>query len=783
MKPIQAVTKNSNVLSGLLLTAGLLVLFFMWMVGRHAEVEERALVTGVTGEQVQLRLESCVQARVNLVNVLAQAGWQDSAHIAQHWRAQVAAVYPFLPGIQALNHVDPDWKISQVYPVAPNLAAMGANLHEHPNLCVQESLARAEASNTIVRTDVVSLLQSGSGFVLYKKILGPGGSNLGYVNGVFRIADLMESCLPEEELARNFQFKVLEADGQVVYASDSEPEPWPSAVTLAVNIAERPWTMVLAPTPQLLADQVHYVHDMYMLIAALFLAFAFLAVRSVLQQKKSLEENQAKYRLLVENQNDMVIKVDMNNRFTYVSPSYCECFGKTEAELLGVEYLPLVHEDDREVAEKSVARLAHPPHESYHEQRAMTRSGWRWLAWSIKGVLNDAGELEAVTGVGRDITEMKALEESMAQTGKMRALGELAGGISHDFNNLLQVMIGNLEFLLDQTKDKATIPLLTKVRDAVERAMQLTEKLSGLSRQQPANRQVIDFDQQVREFCELMAKTLPDQIDLMVEPAAQPLAVFADPTQLERVVLNLIFNARDAIDGAGEIKITLRSLVLDASFCRLHPGLVPGEYAALKVADSGKGIPEADLGKIFDPFYTTKGLGAGSGLGLANCFSIVEQHHGAITAESELGRGAAFTVYLPLAKDVSPDDQEQNQGKSWNSDLAILVVDDSEEIRALACQQLQQAGFKTMQAADGQEAVEVHRQHTESIGMVVMDVVMPNMDGPEAAALILKESPELPIIYMSGYLPERPDLADTAGPLLKKPFKSEELLELVRQSL
>lgn len=646
MTPVQS--RKSNILSALLLGAGVLLLFFMWSIARQADIDERRLVTEVTSEQVQLRLASCVQARVDLVNNLSQRSWRSVNELEATWANQAAAVYSLLPGVQALNFVSPAFVISQVYPLAPNRAALGADLKHNPNESVLETLRKADVSNSIVRTDSIDLLQSGKGFVLYKKIKSPGGETLGYVNGVFRTADLMETCLPEADLRQNFRFEVLESSGQIAYRRAIEPGPWPEAIRLDVKVADRPWYLVIAPTEALFAEKEQHVNDIFLLLAALLIFFVFLAVRSVLRQQVELQDGREKYRLLVENQNDMVVRVNMNKEFTYVSPSYCACFGKSEEELIGFQFMPLVHEDDRALTEASLASLENPPYESYHEQRAMTKHGWRWLAWSNKGVVDTEGKLEGITAVGRDITEVKALKDSVAHSEKMRALGELAGGITHDFNNLLQVMIGNLDFLLEEPDSKRAVPLLHKVRDAVDRARQLMEKLSGLSRQLPGNRQIIDFNARTCEFVELMAKTVPDDIALELRPAEGAIPVLADPAQIERVVLNLLFNARDAIDGKGVIQVAVKRVELGEAFCLLHPQLLPGEYAQLIVTDTGSGIKESEMGKIFDPFYTTKGPGEGSGLGLANCFSIVEQHDGAITVASVPGEGASFTVYLPV---------------------------------------------------------------------------------------------------------------------------------------
>ncbi len=785
MTPVQS--RKSNLLSALLLGAGCLLLFFMWSFARQADINERRLVTKVTSEQVQLRLASCVQARVNLVNNLAQRNWQSTRDIEQNWLSQASAVYPLLPGVQALNFVSTSFVINQVYPLDPNRAALGADLKQNPNASVLSTLAKAETGDAIVRTDSIDLLQSGKGFVLYKKIRGQDGELLGYVNGVFRTIDLMETCLPEADLRQNFQFEVLEANGSVVYKRASESGPWPEAISLKLAVADRPWDLIIAPTESLLANQEQHVTDFFLLLAALLLFFVFLAVRSILRHQIELQDSREKYRLLVENQNDMVVRVNLNKEFTYVSPSYCECFGKSEEELLGFQFMPLVHEDDRALTEESLARLQSPPYESYHEQRAMTKIGWRWLAWSNKGVVNADGELEGITAVGRDITEVRALRERVAHIDKMRALGELAGGITHDFNNLLQVMIGNLDFLLDEPKNKQAVPLLLKVREAVDRARQLMEKLSGLSRQLPSNRETIDFNARASEFVELMTKTLPDNVRLELHPAEGPIPVRADPSQIERVVLNLLFNARDAIAGQGTIRVALKRVELGDAFCLLHPQLVPGEYAQLVVTDSGSGIEEQDLGKIFDPFYTTKAPGEGSGLGLANCFSIVEQHGGAISVASVPGEGASFTVYLPVSDEVATHVETNAKGESevgrWSSENTILVVVDTDDIRALVSQQLRQQQYKVLEANDGATALSLFREHGDDVDLVLLDIAMPNMDGNVVATELRKIDPDVAIVFMSAYSPDRIDGKELPDILLKKPFTSEQLLTTVAQIL
>ncbi|MFT4677774.1 MAG: PAS domain S-box-containing protein [Candidatus Azotimanducaceae bacterium] len=776
-----------NLFSTLVLIASLGLLALLYRTSNQAEIDEYRVENEVAAEQVRLRLSACVQSRVNLVDRLASLGWESSSQIEDSWSDHASVLYPILPGIQALNFVDANWMIRQVYPVEPNLNALGKNLAQNKSASVRASVQEAESTTEIVRTEMIELLQAGTGFALYKKIVGSDDQTLGYVNGVFRTVDLMETCLSEQKLKRNFRFAVTESDGTLVYAQSASPRPWPQQLTISIDIAGKDWILIFAPDEHLLTTQRDSVMNILFLIVLALVLSMYVVVLRLLKQQQSLRDNQEVYRLLVENQSDMVVKVNMEGEFLYISPSYCKIFGKSEAELLNQKFMPLVHEDDRAHTQTSLAGLVNPPHRSYHEQRAMTKSGWRWLAWSNQGVLGVSGKLEAITAVGRDVTDVKALEERIAHTDKMKAIGEMAGAVTHDFNDLLQVMLGNLEFLIDRP-DRVENPsaLLVKVRSAVENAMQLTKKLSGLSRQQVSQRQVVDLNALMDDLLGLLGRTIPQSIRLNLQASDSTLMVRADPTQIEQVALNLCFNGRDAIESEGQIDLIIETVELDAAFCRLRPGLIPGSYACLQVRDDGKGMDSEELARIFDPFYTTKKPGEGTGLGLANCYSIIEQHNGVITAASELGTGTNFCIYLPAlpadaVTEITGDSQTQGEQKSAARGV-ILVADDSEEVRLLACRQLQQAGYKTLEAENGDQAVRKFRENKNDISLVILDVVMPVMDGQNAAKQIRQLQPGVPLFFISGYSPEIVGGDDLPGALLKKPFKGIELRNMVRKA-
>ena len=754
---------------------------------RSSDAERIRLETRITAEQLEIRLEACFAARQRLVHALAHYPWQSQQQLLSGWVLRAGALVPLYTGVQALNYVDPQGVIRVVYPTETNGPAFNADLRRNPNASVVSALARAESTHEMARTDIVELLQGGMGFALYHAIEGPDDELLGFVNGVFRVEALMDTCLPEAKLQEHFAFALME--GERTFFEKTDPRatgPSPYEVELAIDVTDAPWRFRFAPLASYLEDTDSILEELWIGFGVLLVALLSLAFRYILLKQRDIEESEDKYRLLVENQTDLVVKVNMAGEFQYISPSYCEMFGKTEDELLGKAFMPLVHEDDRELTARSLERLHRPPHTAYHEQRAMTAQGWRWLAWSNRAVLDDKGEMVGITAVGRDVTEIKRLEERVAHSQKMRAMGELAGGITHDFNNLLQVIHGNIEFLLlDDKHDTATRESLEQVRKVAGRAMQLTQTLATLSRQDVARPEVFDVNAFMQDLHELLGHTLPASVHLEVSLADDALPVFGDRSQIEQVLLNLCFNARDAIDSTGRILLTTRKETLSPAALGSHAQLEPGDYVLITVEDDGHGIEPELLPRIFDPFFTTKGKGTGTGLGLANSYSIVEQHDGMITVDSTPGQGSRFTVYLPLAagdvatsKPVAPVavSPAANRGK------LVLVADDNAQLLKLTCRVLQAAGFETCAAATGRKALDLYTARQDEICLLILDLVMPDLGGQEVAEAVRRMSGDVKILFVSGYVPER-TLRTLNEPIVKKPYSLDALIDTVNDLL
>ncbi len=766
------------------LILGLLSIVSLGIAGKNSDADRISLETRVTAEQLKLRVESCVRSRAGLLRTLAGYPWQSQQQIVGDWANRASVLMPLYSGVHALNYVDVDGVIRVVYPVEPNRPALNANLKQNPNASVVSALEQAETTGAAVRTNIIELLQGGKGFAIYRPILAVSGQPTGFVNGVFRVEALMDSCLPEGRLRQNFAFTVLDGDDPFyVQADPLRDSPSPYTVELEIDVTGKPWRFTIAPLTGYLAATGDVLDDIWLGLGLVLITLLTLAIRVALLRQRDMATREEQYRLLVENQTDLVVKVNMQGEFQYISPSYCEMFGKREDELLGKAFMPLVHEDDRELTARSLERLHEPPYTAYHEQRAMTKDGWRWLAWSNRAVLDDENKLIGITAVGRDVTDVKRLEERIAHSQKMRAMGELAGGITHDFNNLLQVILGNVEFLLQRgSKDTESREAMESVREVGLRAMNLTDKLATLSRQDQTRPELYDVNDFLRELETLLTHTLSASVNLSVEYSEAPLPVNADRTQIEQVLLNLCFNARDAIDTNGTISLGATHQTVDS--LDSDPQLAPGEYVVVTVEDDGHGIDPDALPRIFDPFFTTKDKETGTGLGLANSYSIVEQHDGVITVASTPGRGSCFSVFLPVAPGgaftpVKPAPSARSEGSGDTGGL-ILVADDNPQLRDLACKVLGGEGYEVCTAANGKEALELYKSRRDDIRLLILDLVMPEMGGQDVAAAVREISADVSILFVTGYVPEETKQAVNER-TLKKPYTMEEFVRTVRE--
>lgn len=387
----------------------------------------------------------------------------------------------------------------------------------------------------------------------------------------------------------------------------------------------------------------------------------------------------------------------------------------------------------------------------------------------------------------RLINERDQAERQLRQAQKMEAVGQLAGGIAHDFNNLLQVVSAHTELLLRRLPPESNHhQQLQEVRKASERAAALTRQLLAYSRQQVMEPEYFSLNMLVEDLMNMLKRLLPEHIELRIDLVPDLGTVHADPGQIEQVLMNLCVNARDAMPTGGMLCIKTEDRTMDEAAAAHYPGMVPGRYAVLHVQDTGQGIAPSEQERIFEPFYTTKKIGEGTGLGLAMAYGIMKQHGGLILASSEQGKGATFSVYLPLANRPARVRPTAAVRQAPGGSETVLVAEDDEAVRELVISLLKDAGFTVLAARDGQEAVDLYRAQGDTIDLLLFDVVMPRMGGREAWEAIRSNNGSIRVLFMSGYAPDglngRIALDDYTG-FIQKPYRSQDLLEKIRELL
>jgi len=386
----------------------------------------------------------------------------------------------------------------------------------------------------------------------------------------------------------------------------------------------------------------------------------------------------------------------------------------------------------------------------------------------------------------RDVTEQQNLEHQLRHAQKMEALGTLAGGVAHDFNNILTVIMGFCNLTSMRLEQESPLRHnLDQVMAASERALTLTSSLLAYSRKQPMNRLPLDLNASLQRTEKFLGRLIGEEIELVNRPCSEKVTVLADPGQLEQVLMNLAANARDAMQRRGCLIIGTRRVEIDRDFVRLHGYGRPGSYALISVSDTGAGMDETTREKIFEPFFTTKGAGQGTGLGLSIVYGIVKQHDGYINVYSEPGKGTTFNIYLPVAEGSEQTPLPRPERAAGGSETILLAEDDT-GVRSLVSSVLSGAGYRVLEAVDGEDAVARYREHREEVDLLILDVVMPKKNGREAFSQIGALGKHPRALFISGYtadIIDRTRLVEAGLQLISKPVLPNQLLAKVREVL
>jgi two-component system cell cycle sensor histidine kinase/response regulator CckA len=572
--------------------------------------------------------------------------------------------------------------------------------------------------------------------------------------------------------------------------------PWEAAPTSGnpAGSTFRPaLAAVLSGTPRVTATSFvpwldrWYDFDMYALSRG-----AFVIARDVTAARlanDALSKSEERFRAMVEAAPEAIVIFDTTTgKFCDLNPEAEKLFGRTRAELLTLGPAD-VSPPSQPGGMTTAVRIAQEMEKVVRGERLETE-------WTVMGAQGHPITLElrarrlpstdpVLIRVSMfDITARKQAQEQLAQVQRLEAVARLAGGVAHDFNNLLTVIMGDTELAMSALpKTHPALADLENVLGAAKRSSLITRQLLAFGRRQEAFPRVVDLTLYAERLQPVLQRLVGEDVEVLLD-LARPLAgTLIDPAHVEQILINLTANARDAMPTGGRLTIHTANVFLDGEYERLHNGVPPGRYVLLSVADTGEGVPDAVKAHIFEPFFTTKASDRGTGLGLATVHGIVKRNGGHIWVYSEPGLGATFKIYLPLAD--SPAAAEAlptaEPDRRFGGDETILVVEDEDEVRAFLRRALQRNGYTVLEARNAGEALLLCEQHEDVIHLMVTDVVMPRMTGPQLAARLRPMRPDMRIVYISGYSEDRIEGPHDA--FVAKPMSVDALLQSVRSVL
>ena len=517
-------------------------------------------------------------------------------------------------------------------------------------------------------------------------------------------------------------------------------------------------------------------------------------LEEVEQARHTIEESEARYRYLVENIRDVIFSLDPEGRITYISPTVANLGGWIAEQLIGYPLIEFIHPRNQKALAKNIetGKCENCP----LEMQFLGADGvyrHTLLSCQFADKNNPGG---GTTGLLSDITPLKKaehekekLQQQLNQAQKLDSIGQLAGGIAHDFNNLLSIIMGNAELALNAAPEDSVLHQnLQEIFTTSQRASKLTRQLLTFARKQKSNPQIIDLNKSVEDILKMMRRLLGENIDLCWDPCQDDTTVKMDPSQLDQILANLCVNARDAIQDTGMITIDTKRVIIDAEYCKTHPGEgLEEEFVVLSFSDNGCGMSQKELEHIFEPFYSTKSPDKGTGLGLATVYGIIKQNQGFITVYSEQGTGTTFNVHLPLVSDKKPPEKSFHDGSKLKTGTeTILLVEDDLTLLHITRRLLEKLQYTVIAESHPLNAIETARNFAGEIDLLLSDIVMPQMNGVVLAEKIAEIRPQAMRLFMSGYADHaavRHGIVNSTANFIQKPFTSQALSEKLREIL
>jgi PAS domain S-box-containing protein len=510
-------------------------------------------------------------------------------------------------------------------------------------------------------------------------------------------------------------------------------------------------------------------------------------------ERKKVKDKEEKLQAILDNMPDSAWLKDNHLHFTMANKPFSDAchvpipdiIGKTVFDIWPAKNADQFHKDDQQV-------LATGNRMIKEESLDDPQQGEKRLEIIRKPIMDQAGNISGIVGIARDITdarrveaEKEKLQDQLTQAQKMESVGRLAGGVAHDFNNMLGVILGHAEFALEKAKENHDLYAdLKEIQTAARRSADLTKQLLTFARKQIIAPKMLDLNDTVESILSMLRRLIGEDINLAWNPGKQLWPVKMDPSQVDQILANLCVNAKDAIAGVGNLTIETGMKTFDPAYCEDHAGFIPGDFVMLAVSDNGCGMDKEILNNLFEPFFTTKDVGEGTGLGLATVYGIVKQNNGFINVYSEPDHGTTFRIYLPrcVAADEIPAVVHPKKPDP-KGDETILLVEDESAILRMTKMMLERMGYSVLPAATPAEAIDLAKTYADNIHLLMTDVVMPEMNGQDLAKHLTGLYPDIKLLFMSGYTANviaHHGVLDEGVAFVQKPFSMKDLAEKVR---
>jgi len=693
------------------------------------------------------------------------------------------------PELICVNWVEADFVITDIAPRAGNEHIIGLPL----DLSEPHRASRlAMAERRPVYTRPFDVLQGARAFELWVPVF-EGEDFVGLMGAIYSYERLLQVVASPAVRGRSL-VSVVYADGKTILElTAAGAVDQKLAQQIELTPAENGAFLKLAPYGRGIPDRVMHFLGLVCLALVLGMALAMWRLHREVDGRRrtemALRASEAKARNIVDNVGVGVAVVGPTMELLEANPLLREWFPRISTAQHPRCYQWFCEVPGEDVCDDCPVAMTLRDGLAHEGTKAVARDGVMRSFHTVSSpVLSEAGKVTAVIEIVEDVTERLANEAQLSQTQKMEAVGRLAGGVAHDFNNMLQVILGHAELALDGcSPDDPHHEDVWQIRAAAERSANLVGQLLAFARRQVTAPRTLDLNQTIDGTISLLQRLIGENIDLSWQPGAEIWPIRIDPAQLDQILTNLCVNARDAITGTGHIAIETGVVTFDNTWCAANPDFLPGDYALLTVSDDGSGMDRETQTRLFEPFFTTKTLGRGTGLGLATVYGIVRQNDGFIKVYSEPDAGTTFRVYLPrrVEGDVAIPAAVPLQPLPHGSEV-LLLVEDEPRLLDMAQAMLERLGYRVLAAASPDAALAAAAKHVGTIDLLVTDVIMPGMDGRELSDQLRALRPGLRTLFISGYPGSIIDAHGVLAPgvrFLPKPFTVRGLANAVRQAL